>query len=141
MKTVGDHAMINQHSVYDPCSTHEENSLLTGKFTLAPTITFNNVDNKPMVHIHPDGRVELSPDSTLDEAAVTFWEAVKHLGINVRKQALQEVLDICELAIQLNEATTISLDPLEFMEQLETAGAIAQAKKFKDSVKTLLDAS
>lgn len=34
---------------------------------------------EPLVVIHPDGTVELSPNATLDEAARAFWDAVKSM--------------------------------------------------------------
>lgn len=40
------------------------------------TIAFITGSGKVAVTFHPDGRVEVGPDFTPDEAAKVFWEAV-----------------------------------------------------------------
>lgn len=43
-----------------------------------PTIVIHGADRQPMVSIHPDGTLEYGPDYDPDEAARTFWDALRH---------------------------------------------------------------
>jgi hypothetical protein len=43
------------------------------------SIRIPGANNRPMVTIHPDGRIELGEDCDLDEAAREFWAAVKRV--------------------------------------------------------------
>ena len=69
-------------------------------FTASPvfirSIAFQGLDKKTHITIYTDGRVELKKGLTLDEAATTFWQAVKYHGIDVRKQALTDAMKECK---------------------------------------------
>jgi hypothetical protein len=58
-----------------------------------------------------------------------------------RKKALQEVIDLCELASQQAEAVNSKLTPAEISEQYVLAGAAAQARKLRDAIKLLMEQS
>lgn len=44
------------------------------------TIRIPDEDGRPLVTIHPDGRVELGDGYEPDEAARAFWDAVQRLS-------------------------------------------------------------
>jgi hypothetical protein len=44
------------------------------------TITINGEDGQPLVTIHSNGELEYGPNYTPDEAARTFWDALRHLA-------------------------------------------------------------
>ncbi|WP_020135025.1 hypothetical protein [Streptomyces sp. 351MFTsu5.1] len=44
-----------------------------------PNITINGTDGQPLVTIHPDGTLDYGPGYTPDEAARTFWDALRRL--------------------------------------------------------------
>lgn len=43
-----------------------------------PVISISGDDGVPLVRIHPDGTLEYGPNYTPDEAARTFWDAMRH---------------------------------------------------------------
>lgn len=43
-------------------------------------ITLPTANGRPLVTIHPDGRLEFGPDYTPDAAAQAFWEAVQRFA-------------------------------------------------------------
>jgi len=46
----------------------------------APYLSFAAASGEIIVSIHADGRVEVNPKFTVDEAARVFWDAVKALA-------------------------------------------------------------
>jgi hypothetical protein len=49
-----------------------------------PALVIHDDERKPMVTVHPDGRVELHQADRADEAARTFWKAIEAYGVPAR---------------------------------------------------------
>ena len=41
-----------------------------------PDLIIINTSSEAMVTIHPDGRIDISPNANVNDAALIFWEAV-----------------------------------------------------------------
>jgi hypothetical protein len=124
----------------------ESSGTSIGNSTMSYSLVFRAGDKE--VAVKPDGTVVFSEGLTLDEAASAFWNGVKSMGIDVRKQALQDALELCARSELINGDTVDKMmkilqgHPKPTNKQLTLAlldGAIAQSDKIKTGIKHLMD--
>ncbi len=60
-------------------TAHDAGITLSSHITPA-ALRISHTSGEPLVTIHCDGRVDVNPAFTLDEAAMAFWEAVRKLN-------------------------------------------------------------
>lgn len=73
-------AISNPHILQAAVSSERIWNTLTIKQPTPPVIQINGNDGQFIVAIHPDGRVELGPDVSTDEAARQFWAALTQIA-------------------------------------------------------------
>jgi hypothetical protein len=117
----------------------ESSTISIGNSTMSYGVTFNAGDGQ--VTINPDGTVILSEGLALNEAASAFWNAVKSMGIDVRKQALQDILQICEDAAAQNKKNCEESPATDLVERLIFEGARVQAMALAASIHTVIEAT
>ena len=63
-----------------PSSDESDPPLFSGSVTSPSRLRFYTPTGEPLVTVYFDGRVEVNPQYTMDEAAAAFWEAVRKWG-------------------------------------------------------------
>lgn len=67
----------DQHALGAPSFHSWVDQSVSAHAPVPPTIVIQGVDRQPLVSIHPDGALEYGPGYEPDEAARTFWDALR----------------------------------------------------------------
>jgi len=74
-----------------------------------PKFVFHGEGGKPLVTLHPDGRVEVAEGCSLDAATSAFWEALETAGFQRMNDALASLTREMEaVRDQLEEAYDVA---------------------------------